>query len=192
MDAAKSGTRPYRLGAFLDGVGWVEHEYGRVWQREQESLVAAPDYGHVDLLLRLTAELEAPFRILYVRLVPRDNGPDEGRFELSPLLSHDDLETFLRRYRQLFEEDGRQDLVIASANGKIVYDQHNVLTLTGPLERFEAILKDAGVREGEVNFPSPHSHHYHDEHDTLLDDMLERYDWARHAPDGLISDGLMG
>jgi hypothetical protein len=179
MDAAKSGTRPYRLGAFIDGVGWVEHKYGRVWAREENRLVAAPDEDQIDLILKLTADLREPFRVLYVLLVPRDDSQDEGRFELTEPLTRDELAAFVRRYRELFENDGRHHLWIASPfeEATVVYDQHNVLYLYGPLARFERVLEDAGLSEGEVIFPSPHSHHYHEELDGLVDDMLERYEW---------------
>lgn len=65
-----------------------------------------------------------------------------------------------------------------------MYDQHNVLYLYGPLPQFEKSLNEAGLREGQVVFPSPHSHHYHEELDPLVDDMLGRYEWQRHPLDG--------
>jgi len=180
MDAAKSGTKPYRLGAFVDGVGWVEHEYGRVWERQPDRLAAAPDTGHIGLILALSDELQEPFQVRYELLVPRDEAEDEGSFELDSPMSRADLQAFLRRYRQLFEEDGRHHLHITAPadGGEIVYDQHNVLYLSGPLDRFEAVLRDAGLQAGTLRFPSPHSHHYHQELDAMLDDMLEHYAWT--------------
>jgi hypothetical protein len=185
MDAAKSGTKPYRLGAFIDGHGWVEHKYGRVWQRKEDRLVAAPDDAQVELILKLAADLQEPFRVLYVLLVPRDDSQDEGRFELMEPLTRNELTSFARRYRELFENDGRHHLWVASAHddATIVYDQHNVLYLYGPLTRFEKVLLDEGLSEGEVIFPSPHSHHYHEELDPLVDDMLERYEWQWYPLD---------
>lgn len=185
MDAAKSGTRPYRLGAFLDGAGWTEYQYGRVWKREESRLVAAPDKGQVDLILRLADELQEPFRVLYVLLVPRDDGQDEGRFELAEPLGRAELRSFLRRYRELFEHDGRHHLWVASPvdDATVVYDQHNVLYLYGPLLRFENVLKEQGLSEGEVLLPSPHSHHYHEELDSEVDDMLTRYEWQWYPLD---------
>jgi hypothetical protein len=185
MDAAKSGTRPYRLGAFVDGVGWVEHKYGSVWQRLEDRLVAAPDGGQIELILRLVDELDEPFRILYVLLVSRDEEQDEGRFELMQTLNREELASFLHRYRELFENDGRHHLWIAAgdAPASIVYDQHNVLYLYGPLERFGAVLNDAGLTAADVHFPSPHSHHYHKEMDSMLDDMLERFEWQWYPLD---------
>ncbi|MFI5386477.1 MAG: hypothetical protein ACHQ50_10200 [Fimbriimonadales bacterium] len=184
MDVVNSGTRPIRLGAFVDGVGWVEHEYGRVWQREDNRLVAAPDQGQIDLILKLAKEVQGPFQLSYVLLVPRDEGEDEGRFDLAEPLSFDALRVFLRRFRKLFEEDGRHHLTITSTcRASIVYDQHNVLYLSGPLDLFVRVLGEAGLHEGEVRFPSPHSHHYHDELDSMLDDLLEDYEWRCYAPE---------
>ncbi|HTQ11476.1 MAG TPA: hypothetical protein VMI31_15535 [Fimbriimonadaceae bacterium] len=181
MDAAKSGTRPYRLGAFVDGVGWVEHEYGRVWERQPDRLAVAPDVGHVSLILALTDQLAEPFDIRYELLVPRDECEEEGAFVLREPLNRTDLHEFMRRYRALFEEDGRHHLYVSSREGEIIYDQHNVLYMAGPLDRFEAVLRDAGLREGRLQFPSPHSHHYHQELDAMLDEMLEAYDWRPGA-----------
>ena len=177
MDAARSGTRPYRLGAFVDSVGWVEHTYGRVWQHLDNRLLAAPDHGHIELIRSLIALLDGPFNVAYSLLVPRDDSKDEGRFELVAPLTTEELSTFLGRYRELFEDDGRHDLLITGQNGEILYDQHNVMYLSGPIDRFEPVLNKAGLREAEVAFPSPHSHHYHEELDSLLDDMLERFEW---------------
>ncbi|HVT10979.1 MAG TPA: hypothetical protein VHE55_01825 [Fimbriimonadaceae bacterium] len=186
METAESGTRPRRLGAFVDGVGWVEHRYGRVWQRQDDHLVAAPDRDQVGLILRLSEELAEPFRVFYVLLVPRDDEEDEGRFELTQCLARGDLAAFLRRYRELFENDGRHHLWIVSptTNSSIVYDQHNVLYLHGPLDRFARSLGEAGLTEGQVVFPSPHSHHYHQELDSMVDDMLARYEWRRSPLSG--------
>ena len=185
MDAAKSGTRPYRLGAFVDGVGWIEHKYGRVWQQEPTRLIAAPDKDQIALTLNLVEGLQEPFRVLYVLLVPRDDQKDEGRFEMMQLLSREELSAFLLRYRELFENDGRHHLWVTASDddASIVYDQHNVLFLYGPSERFTKVLNAAGLAEGEVVYPSPHSHHYHAENDAALDDMLERYEWQWYPLD---------
>ena len=179
MDAAKCGTRPYRLGAFLDGQGWVEYQYPHVWSRIDGKLLAAPKGNHVDLILRLAEGLEGPFDVSYMLLVPRDEDKDEGHFALTAPVSFEVLQAFMWRYRKLFEEDGRHHLHIGSVGtgAKIVYDQHNVLYLHGEPDRFIPALNQAGLSEGEVEFPSPHSHHYHEELDPLLDDMLERYEW---------------
>ncbi len=179
MDAAKSGTRPYRLGAFVDGVGWVEHTYGRVYEKLEDRIVAAPDRDQVSLILKLAEESRGPFQILYFLLVPRDEEQDEGRFELTEALEIEDLSSFLLRYRELFENDGRHHLWIKSSEDqtKIVYDQHNVLYIYGRATHVESVLREAGLSEGTVVFPSPHSHHYHAEHDHMLEDMLERYEW---------------
>ena len=183
MDAAKSGTRPYRLGAFIDGVGWVEHSYGRVWERIGDQIMAAPDEGHVKLILSLTEELDGPFGITYFLLVPREDAQEEARLVMTTPLERRDLTSFLVRYRELFENDGRHHLWITTPESRIVYDQHNVLCLSGPVERFERVLRDAGLRAGEVTYPSPHSHHYHQELDSVLDDMLERYEWQWYPLD---------
>lgn len=184
MDGAKSGIKPYRLGAFVDGRGWVEHRYGRVWERKASEtgkprIVAAPDDRQIDLILDLARLLQPPLRILYVLLVPRDDGQDEGRFEMTRALDYSELEAFLRRYRELFECDGRHHLWIASPDldATIVYDQHNVLYLYGDLDAYASRLNDWGLREGQVEFPSPHSHHYHAELDDTVDEMLHRYEW---------------
>jgi hypothetical protein len=179
MDATRCGTRPYRLGAFLDGLGWVEYQYGNVWAREDNRLIAAPDGNQVDLILKLAEAMEEPFQVAYILLVPREDGQDEGRFELTAPLTYDALAAFLWRYRKLFEEDGRHHLHISSdlSGSSIVYDQHNVLYLYGQTDRAVGVLNGSGLSEGQVDFPSPHSHHYHGEMDSLLDDMLERYDW---------------
>jgi hypothetical protein len=184
MDA-KSRTKPYRFGAFVDGVGWIEHQYGRVWERQEDRLVVAPDTGQVDLILDLAAEIQEPYRLLYVLLVPRDDGQDEGRFELNEPLDWRELGSFLHRYRELFENDGRHHLRISSPaeDATIVYDQHNVLYLYGAGARFERVLAGAGLSEGAVVFPSPHSHHYHEEHDSIVDDMLARYEWQWYPLD---------
>src|ERR1700759_271317 len=101
MDTAHLGTRPYRLGAFLDGTGWVEHVYGRVWERQPDRLAVAPDHSQIDLILRLASTMPEPFQIAYVLLVPREHQQNEGRFELREPLNFQGLSDILHRYREL-------------------------------------------------------------------------------------------
>ncbi len=170
-------SKPHKLGAFVEGAGWVEHQYTGVFERETGWLVVAPDRGHIDLLLNLAGSLAPPFTLQYVLLVPQSR--EDGRYELTkPLAIHDLLELFAR-YREFFEEDGRHHLRVSASGVTLVYDQHNVLYLFGEIDRFADLLTSHGFTEGEVVLPSPHTHHYHEKYDVLVEDLMTRYEWKR-------------
>jgi hypothetical protein len=49
----------------------------------------------------------------------------------------------------------------------------------GPLEKFEAVFRELGFDQGELEVPHPHQHHYRREFDEDADALLEGFDWKK-------------
>lgn len=145
--------------------------YSDCWMREQlstgtERLVIAPKGQHVDLMIKLLDELQGPFGILYVLTVPRCDH-EKGRYQSESPCDKQQLVSFLSKFRDYFEQDGRHHIWIFGLGDKsqLVYDNHNVILAYGPLQAFERVLSDLGLKLGEVQSPAPHIHLYSDQFD---------------------------
>ncbi|WP_162601518.1 hypothetical protein [Occallatibacter savannae] len=175
----------YKFG--IEENGSAEYVYGNIWAREQttgpQRLIIAPTRGQVDLLLRLSRSMPAPYWLLYVLLVSRiDSRP--GRYQVPAPLKPEEVEHFLTRFSKFLEGDARHHLWIGSENSLdlLVYDNHNVIYAYGDLDRFEQILTSSGIQQVEsIPFPCPHSHNYHARFDKAEEDIMRFQDW-RYFP----------
>lgn len=141
-------------------------------------LKIAPSRDHLALLMELAEHLSEPFKILYVLVVSRGQH-EPGRYE-SGLLSRQDVASFLSRFRDYLENDGRHHLwLMSEAGGPIVYDNHNILLAYGPIEAYEGVLHARGFVNEPVRYPVPHSHHYHARFDPDAAALLEYWQWER-------------
>lgn len=172
----------YKFGRLV-GDADHRHEYANTFETERTTgplrLAIAPSGGHVALLKELSEQLPEPLGILYVLVVPRgDHEP--GRYQ-SSLFGREDVSEFFSRFRHYLEGDGRHNLWLVSPRGgeTIVYDRHNVLFAYGPIEAYERVLRRRGLVEGQVRFPDPHSHHYHESFDADETAILEYWNWKR-------------
>lgn len=159
------------------------YRYPNLWQIEQttgpQRIVLAPATDQIDLLVELTRQLPEPFGVLYVLTVPRKGEHEPGRYQSEQPCSRSELEAFLDRFRDYFEQDGRHNLWVFSlpSRAQIIYDNHNVLYGYGPLESFASVAQSRGMTNGEVRFPSPHAHHYHAEFDADERAILGYWEW---------------
>lgn len=176
-------TSRFKFGA-LRGDEDVPYAYPDVWERARttgpDRLVVAPSRDHVGWLLRLARTWPGEFGLLYVLLVSRTDR-EPGRYQAPRPLDFAELEAFLAEFGPFLSTDGRHHLWIASTrtDGLLVYDQHDVIYAYGPLDDYVGILRDAGLREGPVRFPAPHTHHYHAENDAAEAALLSRWEWIR-------------
>ena len=160
----------------------VEYHYPDVYDWERTTgparLIIAPRTGHLELLRELAACWKEPSWVLYVLAIPRGAG-EGGRYQCPEPLDPPALQAFLAEHREFLEGDGRHSLWVASiaGEGTVVYDRHNVLYAYGPLEAFEDILTKRGLRRAPVEFPVPHSHHYHNHHDASEARLLQAANW---------------
>lgn len=161
--------------------------YPNIWARVKttgpDRLIMAPSNRHIDLLLALMRGMPEPFLFLYVLVVPR-TGAKEGRYETPERITRGEGEAFLRRFEQFFENDGRHNLWLRSAESSdlIVYDRHNVLYAYGNLSRFEEIALGLNLKKvEEIRYPDPHAHYYNGEFDQAQTDLLNYWEW-RHTP----------
>ncbi len=169
----------FKLGTHRAGVGIVEYRYPDVWELNGEKIVAAPSSQHVAMLERLSTALPDPVTIRYRLLEPAE-GYAEGDYVLEVSLSRSELVDLLREFRGLFEQDARHCLILESSSGaRLQYDEHNVVICEGPLDAYRQILAEAGLREGSVVMPFPHSHHVHPELDSELGRLLTTGRWHR-------------
>ena len=124
--------------------------------------------------------LKGPFWLLYILEVGRSGG-EAGRYQVPEPLNIEEVGQFLETFRDFFEEDGRHELWIAPSvtDAKIVYDNHNVLYLYGPLDTFIAALgRHLTAAADRVEFPYPHCHHHWPKHDVTEARLLAAYEWV--------------
>lgn len=144
----------------------------------QRRIVIDTSAGHVDLLVKLSAEMDGPWFVLYVLLVSH-RGFRAGRYQ-SPLFEdREALVSFLRSFEAYFENDGRHHVWVArpSGDGCLVYDNHNIIYAYGPLERFQKVLLERGLSEGNVDQSSPHAHRFEAEYDGDEERLMAELDW---------------
>ena len=163
------------------------YDYGNIYQLEETEnyirLKIGASVHQIQLMLELSACLEAPYFCLYVLVTPRDGILEEGRYQ-SPLIeSHEALVDFLLDFKEPIETDGRHHVWIGNANndGLIIYDKHNVIYTYGQVDRFLSVLHTHGRKHEVFNFPCPHGHYFHDENDGAIRNMLTYWDW-QHFP----------
>jgi hypothetical protein len=166
------------------GDGWAPHSHSHAWRLEQEEsgpprLVAAPDRDQVGLLIELSRTLPEPFLLVWALLSMRQLFPP-GRYQTSQPVSREELEAFLGRFREFFEQDGRHHLLVASAvePSTLFLDHHQVLYLYGRLDDYQLVLRRAGMGEGPVIVPEAHRHEVHAELDRLEQEVAAAFRWT--------------
>jgi len=171
----------YRLGHMVGGEE-VEHTHAPTFRlptpesRSSRIVVGVPG-SDPTLLLKLAGCLEAPLYVLYILHTPRGEA-EPGRYQSSEL-AFDELASFIEDFRPFLIGDGRFDLWVYSPSQKatLAWDRHNLLYAYGPLECYEASLREAGFVPGEPAVPAPHAHHYRADLDHLAARLVARFDW---------------
>ena len=164
----------------------ASYDYGMVYMLESYPAYTRLKIGAstdgVDLLLRLSDTLEAPFFCLYVLVVSR-SATEAGRYQSPWIESKAELTDFLLDYKGLLETDGRHHLWISAPDlgATLVYDRHNVLYAYGPLDKISASLEAMGYRAENFELPFPHAHYFHAENDGKVEALLQHWDW-QHFP----------
>lgn len=167
----------------LDGSGGTaEYRYGDIYQLQDISgvqrLIIGPSGSHIDMLLDLSDLFEEPFRIIYVLVDPIGVKEDDtGRFEFDGEMTRAEMRAFFERFREFFECDARHHIWVTAKNGTVIYDQHNILYAYGPILDIEQILLSKGLTPGDVEFPYPHMHAFHQEMNPHLEALLKEYNW---------------
>jgi hypothetical protein len=168
----------------LQNTETVPFSYANIWDVERSSnyerLVIAPSSNQIDLLLELTGILPEPFGILYVLIISRANH-EVGRYQNPQPARRLEMESFLKSFKDFFENDGRHHIWIASlpSSSTLVYDNHNVIYAYGQLEHFQRVLASQGLSRGEVTFPVPHTHNYNPMFDAEENRVLSYWEWKQ-------------
>ena len=90
------------------------------------------------------------------------------------------VQAFLDSFGPFLSEDSRHDFWIRAHddNATIVWDRHDLIYAYGPLDAFESVLRDIGLRaDTPPSIPDPHVHHYHAERDGDERAVLQAFDW---------------
>ena len=142
-------------------------------------LVAGVPKSDPKVLAQLTESMPGPFSLLYVLHTPRSEGLP-GRYQ-SPELDLVGVQRFLNEFRALLMSDGRYDLWVhcVSSGGTLVWDRHDLIYAYGDLIQYRGVLDREGYVPGELNIPSPHSHHYKAENDPEAARLLSIFPWVR-------------
>lgn len=174
-----------RFAKFSSGLeADVPHKWGDVFVRVamsdgNERLEIGVSDEQIALIRLLAAELEPPYHILYVLLVPQQ-GQSDGRYESESALTSEELADFFDRYGPVFEQDGRHALWVQSESGQLVFTPHDIVYAYGPADVFRALLLRRDFAEKPFSIPAPHAHHYHRQFDPVIRDLFSRYSWIRH------------
>jgi len=160
--------------------------YGNVWASEEttdggDRLVIAPAQGQTEILTSLLENLNGPFWVLYVLVIPRERGKP-GRYQSPEPQTEAAISTFLNEFSDFLERDGRHNIWIASESGsqRLIDDRHNLIYAYGALADWRVALEAKGLHKvSAIRFPSPHSHHYHQSLDQDEDRLLNYWDWHR-------------
>lgn len=162
---------------------WVEYSHPPEYRMEitssgSDRIVAGVPAGDSVVIKRLTAELPAPFFLLYILHTPRGEG-EPGRYQ-SQEIDHAGLDKFLSSYGAFLSGDARHDLWIYSPDieATIVWDRHNLLYAYGPVDEFIQALRAMGFREGNPNVSFDHIHYYREEFDSDAKSLLSALPWA--------------
>jgi hypothetical protein len=180
-------SRKFKFGILENGS--IEHplpySYGDQWAEEQTTgpkrLAIGPSQGHITLFRDLSSVMKEPFGILYVLVVPRGDG-EPGRYQSPTPLSRQEVLTFLNRFGDFLESDGRHHLWLQSVGESdlLVYDRHNIIYAYGALDGFAKILSTkAMMRTEKIRVPDPHVHCYREEYDSDCRDLLEYWEWKQ-------------
>lgn len=179
-------TTTYKFG-YLDASGAEScYQYQNVWTRQKtkgtDRLVVAPSSRHVELLVQFATVMNEPYGLLYVLHTQRRGAAEAGRYQSPEPITRGQLVLFLQRFGRLLEGDGRHHFWISAVDNSslVVYDNHNLVYAYGPLEAFEAILRQNNLQETPgVAFPEPHVHRYNAEFDGLVADLMNYWPWKR-------------
>ena len=162
----------------------AEFAHPNVFQREDEEgwsrLTIGAREGEVGMMLELAKELKGPFVVLYVLVGSRADN-EHGRYQSPGPLKLDKVEAFMTCFEDFIEQDGRHHVWIISTmgDGQLIFDNHNMIFAYGNLERYESILKSWGFEEGKVDIPAAHTHHLHEEFDSVETELMESWKWKR-------------
>jgi len=178
-------TPPYKFGWMPEDP--QSYQYANVWSREKttgpERLVIAPSNEQIQLMIELSRIMAEPFWLLYVLTVPREQN-EAGRYQSASPASRKDAESFLSRFKEFFEADGRHNVWLKSTSDfdLLIYDKHNIIYAYGQLDSFEDLLSRRGMKRVEdLRFPSPHIHNYAPEFDAEQSALLSYGEW-KHSP----------
>ncbi len=146
--------------------------------REENRIIAWLAREPVDLIQALLTELNPPFFLLYVLVVPR-SASEPGRYESCRAYDEQEVIAFLEAYKEFLEQDGRHHFWIGSTegSGRIVYDRHQMLFLYGNLNAFEQTLTRAGYQPARLPQLGEHVHLYHAEFDDFERQIVESGDF---------------
>lgn len=153
----------------------VEHHHGDVFVRRGERLIVAPSHGQARLLGDLARAMERPYRVEYELLVPFGE-LGEAVYVLRDGAEIDEVVRLLGEHEELFERDARGHLrVVSQVDGAwLQYDQHDWIEGAGPIDLWERMAIENGLRPGDPALPIPHTHHYHEELDGRFKALLEK------------------
>lgn len=169
---------PRKLYSLIDGE-WRPHRHAAVYRVSPERRIVAgiPD-GDTAIFAGLLTTLDGPFHLLYVLHTPRGEAAP-GRYQ-SDSLSKAEVSGWLRQFAGFFRADARFDLWAhdPQANATLVWDRHDLLFAYGPLERFEAALREREFIEGDALVPSPHEHRYRPEYDDDARRLIASQTWS--------------
>lgn len=168
---------------FSKGENIQPFRYPNIYEIQQfekfARLSIAPSEDQIELILTLIEQIQEPFGILYLLIVPRADENKEGRYQSPNPISKYELKEFIRSFKNYLEMDGRHTIWIQSlgSNNLIVYDKHNIVYAYGDLDKYRKNLETMNFTENKVEIPVPHAHHYHPEFDEDERKIMSYWAW---------------
>lgn len=166
-----------KLSRELDGK-WVDLLHPREYEEEEHRLVVGLNSDNSSIVSGLVHQVEGPIYVLYILHTPRGEG-DPGRYQ-SPLVSKDEVLSFISKYKNFLSQDSRYNLWFRSPSEKttIVWDCHDLVYCYGLTKKFIRFLNQNDYKVGHPHINFMHQHHYRSQYDADASDLLKIFDWS--------------
>lgn len=162
---------------FSDKLIYIQHDFEKF-----SRLVIWPNDRAVEVLKHLLRITKDNLGILYILKASRCNN-EEARYKMEHL-NLSQVTEFLDKFCTFIEYDSRHRIVIRSLDEEhtyFIYDEENRLVAYGDVEQYKNLLHELGFEEysGNIVYPEPHMHSYHEELDGYEDKVLGYFPWVK-------------
>jgi transposase len=128
-------------------------------------LVIGKATGHIGLIQGLLDAIVGPLWLMYELVVPHGLGGEAaGRYASNHVVPIDVVRDLLNANYDFFETDARHQIWVTSdphRSEMLVWDRRDRIFAYGPIEEYEAICRDYGLSEGNVEIPPGLTPNYH-------------------------------
>jgi hypothetical protein len=169
-----------KIGRFIKGIDvpWIQDDVKLrfKYRNGTECIKITTSGSQSDLLIKLLPFINGTWYMLYTLLITH-HGNKPGRYQSVEFENRIDISTFINKYKQYFDEDGRHNIWVGSTTTSdlIVLDNHNIFHYYGDVDGVDRLLSEYKV--AEIVIPNPHSHHYNGNLSDKENELLSEFEW---------------